>query len=80
MKQSKSPMSQDEPLTMYPKGAHLLRGHLSDTADRAAQFAAELGSDGWGRLAGLWHDLGKYFDDFKRHVRAAPRAIAAIKI
>ncbi len=39
---------------------HLLDEHLKDTAELAAAFAAEFGCSEWGRLAGVWHDLGKY--------------------
>jgi CRISPR-associated endonuclease/helicase Cas3 len=39
---------------------HLLSDHLHGTAERAEKFAAEFSSAGWGRLAGLWHDMGKY--------------------
>ncbi len=52
---------------------HLLRNHLFGTADRAAQFASEFGCGEWGRLAGLWHDLGKYSDDFQRYIRAVKK-------
>mgnify|MGYP001563309355 CR=1 FL=1 len=37
---------------------HLLDAHLKGTAERAAAFAAEFGCSEWGRLAGLWHDMG----------------------
>jgi len=50
---------------------HLLDEHLRGTAERAAGFAAEFGSGGWGYLAGLWHDLGKYSPAFQRKIRAA---------
>lgn len=50
---------------------HPLAKHLSDTAERAAQFAAAFGCAGWGYLAGLWHDLGKYSPDFQRKIQAA---------
>lgn len=50
---------------------HLLAEHLYGTAECAAQFAAEFGCAGWGYLAGLWHDLGKYSPDFQWKVRAA---------
>lgn len=39
---------------------HALSDHLHGTSEIAARFAAEFGAAGWGRLAGLWHDLGKY--------------------
>jgi CRISPR-associated endonuclease/helicase Cas3 len=50
---------------------HPLAEHLSGTAERAARFAGEFGCAGWGYLAGLWHDLGKYSPDFQRKIRAA---------
>lgn len=50
---------------------HLLSDHLHGTAERAAKFAAEFGCAEWGQLAGLWHDLGKYSDDFQKMIRAA---------
>ncbi len=50
---------------------HLLAEHLCGTAECAAHFAAEFGCAGWGYLAGLWHDLGKYSPDFQRKIHAA---------
>lgn len=32
-------------------------------------MSAEFGSKEWGELAGLWHDLGKYSEDFQRYIR-----------
>jgi CRISPR-associated endonuclease/helicase Cas3 len=48
-----------------------LGDHLDDVAQRAADFAAEFDSRAWGRLAGLWHDLGKYRADFQQKIRGA---------
>jgi CRISPR-associated endonuclease/helicase Cas3 len=42
---------------------HLLSDHLTGTAARAAEMAAEFGCRAWGYLAGLWHDLGKYLQE-----------------
>jgi CRISPR-associated endonuclease/helicase Cas3 len=50
---------------------HFLAEHLRGTAERAEHFAAEFGCAGWGYLAGLWHDLGKYSPDFQRKIHAA---------
>jgi CRISPR-associated endonuclease/helicase Cas3 len=33
---------------------------LRAVADLAGEFASTFGHSDWGRLAGLWHDLGKY--------------------
>src|SRR4051812_23188290 len=38
---------------------HELFSHLEETARLAGQFASEFGSEDWGYLEGLWHDLGK---------------------
>lgn len=34
----------------------------------AAEFAAAFGSSDWARVAGLWHDLGKYHPEFQRYI------------
>ena len=52
-------------------GQHLLHEHLLEVARRAADNAAPFGSQDWARLAGLWHDLGKYRPAFQRYLRAA---------
>ncbi|MEO8248715.1 MAG: CRISPR-associated endonuclease Cas3'', partial [Burkholderiales bacterium] len=49
---------------------HLLLEHLHGVADRAATFAASFAGD-WARLAGLWHDLGKYRPGFASYIRQA---------
>jgi CRISPR-associated endonuclease/helicase Cas3 len=50
---------------------HLLEEHLRETARRAGEFAAVFGCGEWGRVAGLWHDLGKYSNEFQRYIRGA---------
>jgi CRISPR-associated endonuclease/helicase Cas3 len=35
----------------------------------AEPFAAAFGAAAWGRLAGLWHDLGKASNEFQRYIR-----------
>ena len=63
---------QDDPIAHVVEDGrvHLLSDHLHGTAERAAKFAADFGCARWGRLAGLWHDLGKYSDDFQRYIQA----------
>ncbi len=51
----------EPPSTWQPLG-----DHLENVANLAANFAAPFGGEEWARLAGLWHDLGKYHPDFQR--------------
>lgn len=46
-----------------------LEKHLERVAELAASFADAFGASEWGRLAGLWHDLGKYSEAFQRYIR-----------
>ncbi|MDF7807377.1 CRISPR-associated helicase Cas3' [Pontiellaceae bacterium B12219] len=46
-----------------------LEDHLEQVAELAAQFARPFGGEEWARLAGLWHDLGKYHPDFQRKLK-----------
>jgi len=55
------------------EGWHDLGRHLGDTASLAEDFAASF-APGWGRVAGLWHDAGKYQRAFQRHIGAEPGA------
>lgn len=43
-----------------------LEKHLRNVAEMARGFAEEFGTGGWAYLAGLWHDLGKYQDEFQQ--------------
>jgi len=45
---------------------HRPEDHPSETTRLAGSFAAEFGAGEWGYLAGLWHDLGKYSNDFQK--------------
>src|ERR1035438_2752388 len=56
-----------------PECWHDLLGHLEGTALRAEEFASSF-APGWGRLAGLWHDAGKYQDAFQRRIGVDPDA------
>ena len=55
----------DRPLTEWEP----LEKHLDEVAQLAEEFAAAFDSSEWGRLVGLWHDLGKYRVDFQRRIR-----------
>ncbi len=52
-----------------------LEDHLELTAggegrfSGAAGFAEAFGAKEWGRLLGLWHDLGKYSEEFQAYLR-----------
>lgn len=48
-----------------------LEKHLQDVANLAAGFAEAFESPTWGRLAGLWHDLGKYSERFQAYLRSS---------
>jgi CRISPR-associated endonuclease/helicase Cas3 len=47
---------------------HDLADHLASVAALAACFARNFGED-WARLAGQWHDLGKYRPRFQNYIR-----------
>lgn len=62
------PEAQWEPLDV-----HLHRVALGDPElglAGAADFAAAFGARDWGRLAGQWHDLGKYAAEFQSYIRS----------
>ena len=50
---------------------HPLDDHLREVAQLAARFAEPIGGSDWAKLAGLWHDLGKYRERFQRYIRTA---------
>jgi CRISPR-associated endonuclease/helicase Cas3 len=43
--------------------------HLNGTAILAQNFAKEFDNPEWGKLLGLWHDLGKYSNEFQDYIR-----------
>lgn len=47
---------------------HDLEEHLRAVGDLAGEFASTFGHSDWARLAGLWHDLGKYFSAFQSYI------------
>jgi len=53
-----------KPLDAWQK----LEDHLLNVANLAEKFAEEFGAGEWGYLAGLWHDLGKYRDDWQNFI------------
>jgi CRISPR-associated endonuclease/helicase Cas3 len=48
---------------------HLLIDHLSSVAELAHGFGERIGAAEHARLAGLWHDLGKYSANFQKMIR-----------
>jgi len=46
-----------------------IEDHLREVARRATEHASAFESGPWGELAGLWHDLGKYADDFQKYLK-----------
>lgn len=49
---------------------HDLAKHLVGVSALASSFARTFGED-WARLAGLWHDVGKYRSRFQNYIRQA---------
>lgn len=47
---------------------HDLVDHLQGVARQAAEFAAPFRADDWARIAGLWHDLGKFHPDWQNYL------------
>ena len=51
---------------------HDLEGHLLETASLAERFAAIFGAGEWAKVAGKWHDLGKYSKKFQKKLTKDP--------
>lgn len=49
---------------------HDLDEHLRGVARLAEEFARDFGSADWARVAGVWHDLGKYSKEFQWHIKS----------
>ena len=50
---------------------HDLEDHLRGTSRRAKEAGRWFGSEEWGELAGLWHDIGKHAKAFQDMIRSA---------
>jgi len=50
----------------------LLEDHLRQTGKLAGDYAKWFGAEEWGRVSGLWHDLGKFHNVFQQRLRGAP--------
>ncbi len=49
---------------------HDLDEHLRGVGKLAEEYAQVFGSGDWARVAGLWHDLGKYSAEFQRRIKS----------
>lgn len=59
-------------IALSPDGTlrqHDLADHLASVASLAADFAEIFDAGDFARLAGLWHDVGKYRQGFQRYIR-----------
>lgn len=60
---------------------HELEAHLRAVGDLAGEFASSFGHSDWERLAGLWHDLGKYSVAFQNYIdRKSERVIWTLRV
>ncbi|MFZ5659346.1 MAG: CRISPR-associated helicase Cas3' [Pseudomonadota bacterium] len=50
---------------------HALEEHLRGAAARSAESATHFGGEDWAYLAALWHDLGKYSEEFQTYIKNA---------
>lgn len=48
---------------------HDLADHCRGVAELAGRFASGFNSSDWAKVAGLWHDLGKYRSAFQGYIR-----------
>ena len=49
---------------------HDLDEHLRGVGKLAEEYAQVFGSGDWGKVAGEWHDLGKYSAEFQRRIKS----------
>lgn len=49
---------------------HDLREHLLGVGQRAEEYAGAFGGADWAKVAGIWHDLGKYSREFQRRIKS----------
>lgn len=52
-----------------------LEEHLRNVAALATCFASAFDAGDWGRLAGLWHDLGKFRPEFQARLRGSGESV-----
>lgn len=66
-------------LDVPPSQWHRLDEHLARVAELGERFATVFGAGNAARLAGGWHDLGKYSGDFQRMLHDAAGTAAHIE-
>lgn len=49
--------------------SHALSHHLQKVGDLSSQFSSAFESEEWSKLAGYWHDLGKFHPRFQKYIR-----------
>ncbi|HNF28586.1 MAG TPA: CRISPR-associated endonuclease Cas3'', partial [Leptospiraceae bacterium] len=47
---------------------HSLEDHLTAVAELTGKFSSKFGAGSFGYLIGLWHDLGKYKEEFQERI------------
>ncbi|MCC5845200.1 MAG: CRISPR-associated helicase Cas3' [Verrucomicrobia bacterium] len=58
-------------LKNHPKESwEVLETHLREVSELAGEFSEAFGAAEWAKLAGVWHDLGKYSDEFQYYLTA----------
>ncbi|MCE5228992.1 CRISPR-associated helicase Cas3' [bacterium] len=55
-------------MSYYARPGQYLFDHLEHVSQKAASFCSKFGSAEWGRVAGLWHDIGKYQGAFQQRL------------
>ena len=52
-----------------------LKDHLAKTAKKSAKFAEKFNHEEFGRIVGLFHDLGKYSQKFQRRLKGSTEKV-----
>ena len=53
-----------------------LEFHLSKVGEIARSFACDFDAGNWAYLSGLWHDIGKYSQEFQDYLRSGAEGAA----
>jgi len=52
-----------------PNKWQTLKEHLQNVGELAREYAKKFESSNWGYVAGLWHDIGKYSEEFQKMLK-----------